>query len=94
MDNNNSKWQFNNLHFLKTDYFDIKSDISSIICNQFVHFLGGNQRDLARAKNLKKNQDQQKRNDDGMTPGQRKERWVEGAKYLESKITNQRFFEF
>lgn len=36
---------------------------------------GGNQRDLARAKNLKKNQDAAaKKNDDGLTPQQRRER--------------------
>lgn len=36
---------------------------------------GGNQRDLARAKNLKKNE-ATKKNDDGLTPQQRRERWV------------------
>lgn len=35
---------------------------------------GGNQRDLARAKNMKKNQDGSKKNDDGLTPQQRRER--------------------
>lgn len=37
---------------------------------------GGNQRDLARAKNLKKQQDQGKKADDGLTPLQRRERLV------------------
>lgn len=40
---------------------------------QFSRFAGGNQRDLARAKNLKK-QEQGKKNDDGLTPQQRRER--------------------
>ena len=35
---------------------------------------GGNQRDLARAKNMKKNQDNSKKNEDGLTPQQRRER--------------------
>jgi len=43
--------------------------------NCFSHHLGGNQRDLARAKNAKKNQDAAKaKNDDGLTPAQRRER--------------------
>lgn len=36
-------------------------------------FKGGNQRDLARAKNLKKNE-AAKKNDDGLTPQARRER--------------------
>lgn len=37
---------------------------------------GGNQRDLARAKNMKKQQDQGKKAEDGLTPLQRRERLV------------------
>ncbi|CAO1353323.1 unnamed protein product [Diamesa tonsa] len=59
-------------------------DPPKIQSNQLLIFVGGNQRDLARAKNLKKNQDQQKRNDDGLTPGQRKER---DAAALNEKIS-------
>lgn len=43
-----------------------------------MYYVGGNQRDLARAKNLKKQQEQGKggKNDDGLTPQQRRERWL------------------
>ena len=42
-----------------------------------VRMARGNQRELARNKNLKKNQEKAKgRNDDGLTPQQRRERWV------------------
>lgn len=44
------------------------------IINKFFNYLGGNQRDLARAKNMKKNQEQSKKVDDGLTPQQRRER--------------------
>ncbi len=37
--------------------------------------LGGNQRELARAKNLKKQQDGKSKNDDGLTPQRRRERY-------------------
>lgn len=46
-------------------------------CPEF-SFTGGNQRDLARAKNAKKNADQAKgnRNDDGLSLEARKQRYV------------------
>ena len=48
---------------------------------------------MARAKNLKKNQDQQKRNDDGLTPGQRKERYgKETNEYPENIINGFSYF--
>ena len=41
----------------------------------YYFFVGGNQRDLARAKNLKKEQDAKKgRNVDGLTVEQRRQR--------------------
>ncbi|KAL7042059.1 hypothetical protein ACKWTF_001004 [Chironomus riparius] len=43
----------------------------------------GNQRDLARAKNQKKSQEQGKKADDGLTPQQRRER---DAKALAEKV--------
>ena len=43
---------------------------------------------MARAKNLKKNQDQQKRNDDGLTPGQRKERYGKETNEYPENIIN------
>ncbi|CAG9797934.1 unnamed protein product [Chironomus riparius] len=43
----------------------------------------GNQRDLARAKNQKKSQEQGKKVDDGLTPQQRRER---DAKALAEKV--------
>jgi hypothetical protein len=43
----------------------------------------GNQRDLARQKNMKKNQSKGKQKDDGLTPLQRRER---DAQALQEKI--------
>jgi hypothetical protein len=46
-----------------------------IVMSHFTMLLGGNQRDLARAKNMKKQQDANKNKDDGLTPQQRRERY-------------------
>lgn len=47
--------------------------VTNLLFISFLIFAGGNQRELARAKNLKKN-DAAKKNEDGLTPLQRRER--------------------
>lgn len=50
--------------------------------NVFCYCAGGNQRELARAKNLKKTQDKAKKSDDGLSAAARKQRYLNDDRFL------------
>lgn len=58
--------------------------------NVFCYCAGGNQRELARAKNLKKTQDKAKKSDDGLSAAARKQRDAQIMQEKQKKATEKK----